>query len=450
MPNKKIEKAVPAGRLSRFASLSALAGSLTANVAKNAFSAALQAERPTARNTLLHTNNAKSITHHLSKMRGAAMKLGQMLSMDAGELLPKEWEEILAVLREQANIMPKSQLLSTLNEHWGASWADKFDYFSFEPIAAASIGQVHKARLKSGELLAVKVQYPGVSRSIDSDLDNLAGLLKMTRLIPEGLDIDGLLEQAKEQLKQEADYRIEAKYLEDYAQFIGDDERYIVPKVFKEHSNSHILCMEFIDAQTISSLLQSRSSMQKREHIDLMVNHLFELTLRELFDFQFTQSDPNYANFLFKPETAQIVLLDFGACKRISDKARKGYQAMALSMLKQHRDGMNQSLLDLGLINSNTPKSAVEVILNGCMTASECLQTNVYNFKEQGLISKIQAQTQGLIREKKAIASPDFDVALINRKVSGVVLLANKLNANVSLRELVLKFANDNSSKAAR
>ena len=145
-------------------------------------------------------------------MRGAAMKVGQMLSMDAGEFLPPEWEPILATLRQGADAMPKSQLLETLNSQWGEGWARQFRYFSFEPIASASIGQVHKAQLHTGEFLAVKVQYPGVAQSIDSDVNNIGRLLKLSGMLPKGFAIDELLEQAKSQLKAEADYHQEAKY----------------------------------------------------------------------------------------------------------------------------------------------------------------------------------------------------------------------------------------------
>jgi len=249
---KFTEKAIPSTRLSRFAKLGSLTASITGNVIKNTVSAALNAEKPSTQNTLLNINNAKTLASHLAQMRGAAMKIGQMLSMDAGELLPKEWEPILGILREQANTMPKTQLLETLNTHWGNNWSNHFEYFSFEPIAAASIGQVHRARLKTGEDLAVKIQYPGVANSIDSDIDNVAGLLRMTRLIPKGIDMDSILQQAKVQLKQEADYRTEPKYLQQYSALLANDERYIVPKAFTALSNEVFLCMEYIDAKPLS------------------------------------------------------------------------------------------------------------------------------------------------------------------------------------------------------
>jgi len=435
MANKFEEKAIPSGRLSRFAKLGSLATSLTGNIIKNSVSAAFNAKKPSTKNTLFAINNAQTITKHLSQMRGAAMKIGQMLSMDAGELLPPEWEPILAVLREQANSMPKHQLLNMLNENWGSDWAEKFAYFSFEPIAAASIGQVHRAKLKSGEELAVKVQYPGVSSSIDSDIDNVAGLLKLTRLIPKGLDIDSVLQQAKAQLKQEANYRTELAYLEKYHAMLAGDDRYVVPLSYKPLSNEFILCMAFIEGKPISELASAPTDTR-----NLIVENLIELVFKELFTFQFTQSDPNFANFLYQEDTNKLVLLDFGACRELSDHASLGYTKMASAMQAQNGEAMLAALFELGLLNDDTGQSAKDIIKGACLSASESLQVDVYNFKQTKIIKRLQKETMSLLTEKNAIASPDFDVALINRKITGTVLLANKLNADIRLRKLIAPF----------
>jgi predicted unusual protein kinase regulating ubiquinone biosynthesis (AarF/ABC1/UbiB family) len=435
MSNKFEEKAVPSSRLSRLTKLGSLAGSLTGNIIKNSLSAALNAEKPSTNNTLLNINNAHTLTKHLAQMRGAAMKIGQMLSMDAGELLPPEWEPILAVLREQANSMPKQQLLKMLNDNWGSDWANEFEYFSFEPIAAASIGQVHKAKLKSGEQLAVKVQYPGVSSSIDSDIDNVARLLKLSRLIPKGIDIDSLLVQAKSQLKQEADYRIELKFLEEYQAMLRGDDRYIVPSAYKPLSNEFILCMEFVEGRPISELVNAPVETK-----NAIIENLMELVFKELFTFKFMQSDPNFANFLYQTDNEKLILLDFGACRTLSESASKGYKTMASAMQAQDGDAMLKALIALGLLNNETPLKVKEIIREACITASESLQVDSYNFKQTKIIKRLQEQTMALITEKEAIASPNFDVALVNRKITGTVMLANKMSADLRLRQLIMPF----------
>jgi predicted unusual protein kinase regulating ubiquinone biosynthesis (AarF/ABC1/UbiB family) len=393
----------------------------------------LQAKRPSLQSTVFSNENASSIAQQLSKMRGAAMKVGQMLSMDAGEFLPPEWEPILASLRAGADSMPKSQLLETLSREWGSDWPEHFEYFSFEPVAAASIGQVHKARLKSGETLAVKVQYPGVAQSIGSDINNVGRLLKMSGLLPKEFELDSLLAQAKLQLENEADYIKEAEYLSAYSKHLHHDERFVVPEVYGPLSSSSILCMQFIEGETIDTVMQ-RSERERGE----VMTALFDLMLSELFEFQLIQSDPNFANYLYMPASQQIALLDFGACQRISEHNQTHYDAMANAMLKQDIEAMKVAMYALKLLNKNMPREVESTILNACLMASECLQQDDFNFKQSQLIKRLYGATQILINNKKAIQSPDFDTALINRKISGMVLLANKMHCAIPLRGMVV------------
>ncbi len=279
------------------------------------------------------------------------------------------------------------------------------------------------------------MQYPGVSASIDSDIDNVAGLLKLTRLIPKGLDIQGILIQAKAQLKQEADYRMEMAYLEKYQSLLQNDLRYLVPSAYKPLSNEFILCMEFIEGKPISQLTTAPNILK-----NTIVENLMELVFNELFTFQFTQSDPNFANFLYQEDTQKLVLLDFGACRTLSDKACNGYAQMASAMQNQNGDAMLAALLNLGLLNSETPEHVRQIIKGACLTASESLQVNSYNFKQSQIIKRLHKETMVLINDKDAIASPDFDIALINRKITGTVMLANKMNADVRLRSLLSPF----------
>jgi len=431
MTEKKSSK-VPASRLSRVGHIGSLAATLMGRSLLSGAGQLVQAKRPSLQNSVLTNENASSIAQQLSKMRGAAMKVGQMLSMDAGEFLPPHWEPILATLRAGADSMPKSQLLETLTREWGSNWPEHFEYFSFEPVAAASIGQVHKARLKSGEVLAVKVQYPGVAQSIDSDINNVGRLLKMSGMLPKEFEIDSILSQAKQQLENEADYIKEAEYISAYSKHLQQDERFIVPSVYVPLSSASILCMQFIEGEPIDTVMQ-RSEGERSE----VMTALFDLMLSELFEFQLIQSDPNFANYLYIPETQQIALLDFGACQRISEHNQTHYLAMAQAMQNQDKEAMKVAMYALKLLHKNMPSDVESTILEACLIASECLHQDDFNFKQSQLIKRLYDATQILINNKKAIQSPDFDTALINRKISGMVLLANKMQCAIPLRGIV-------------
>lgn len=180
---------VPGGRWSRLARLGSLATGVAGGMLAEGARQFAQGKRPSVSDLLLTPANARRVTHQLAQMRGAAMKVGQLLSMDAGDLLPPELGDILARLRADARPMPMSQLVSVLNASWGEGWDRHFRQFSFSPVAAVSIGQVHLAQTIDGRHLAIKVQYPGVRQSIDSDIDNVASLLRISGLLPRGLDI---------------------------------------------------------------------------------------------------------------------------------------------------------------------------------------------------------------------------------------------------------------------
>jgi predicted unusual protein kinase regulating ubiquinone biosynthesis (AarF/ABC1/UbiB family) len=430
MTNSSNERKVPSGRITRLAKFGGLASALVGNIVKGTTKQIFSGQRPSLTLSLLNTDNAVSITKRLAHMRGAAMKLGQLLSMDAGELLPAEWELILSRLRQEADPMPKAQLLSTLEASWSKDWHQQFSYFSFAPIAAASIGQVHRATLKDGRQLAIKVQYPGVRESIDSDIDNVMSLIKLTRVLPKHIDLTSLLSEAKAQLKNEADYLQEAKFLNAYRANLSNDPHFIVPYVVNELSDKNILVMEYIEGLPITDI-----SELSTDTINLVCAQLMRLTFEELFTHKLMQSDPNFANYLFQSDTQKIVLLDFGACRYISQHTSANYLAMADAMQRQNISDMRTALFTLGLIDNTMSTGAMDTILKACFEASDCLQgEHGYNLKKQQLIKRIQEISMPLIADKTAAASPLFDVALVNRKITGMILLANKLGATLDFK----------------
>jgi predicted unusual protein kinase regulating ubiquinone biosynthesis (AarF/ABC1/UbiB family) len=169
-------RAVPSGRLRRMMALGGLATGIGGRVLAEGAMRLAQGERPRLPDLLLTPGNARRVTDQLAQLRGAAMKVGQLLSMDAGEMLPAELAGILARLRADADPMPPAQLRRVLDGAWGPGWLSRFRRFDVRPIASASIGQVHRAMTHDGEAVAVKVQYPGVAEAMAADLANV-GLL---------------------------------------------------------------------------------------------------------------------------------------------------------------------------------------------------------------------------------------------------------------------------------
>ena len=205
MNNKNNSYPIPTGRIKRFFGLSKTTLNIAGNVALAASKNYITQNNVDFKELLLTKENFAKFVTQLSIMRGAALKVGQLLSLETGEFLPKEINEILSACRNQAYSMPKTQVIKALKNEWGENFEKKFSIFQFVPVAAASIGQVHKVKLKeTNETLAVKIQYPGVKESIDDDIDNLGLILKSTNLLPDSIDIENLLVIASRQLHREA------------------------------------------------------------------------------------------------------------------------------------------------------------------------------------------------------------------------------------------------------
>ena len=288
VPSSRAERVVRLGSM-----LAGIAGETALGVVRRATGL-----RDTDESLVFSSSNARRLTETLGGMRGAAMKLGQLLSLQSEDLLPPEFTGILADLRNQAHFMPRDQVEGVLVGEFGPDWRQVLPSFDFEPLAAASIGQVHAARAADGREVALKIQYPGVERSVDSDVDNLALLLRVTRLLPPQVDYEALIPELKRELRREADYRREADNTEKYAELLDGDPAVAVPRVYRDLSTRRVLATERVYARPIEDLRSPEHSDATR---DFVGEHLLRLVLRELFEFRFMQTDPNFANYLFDP-----------------------------------------------------------------------------------------------------------------------------------------------------
>lgn len=430
----KNTKAVPSGRWSRMGKLGSLASSVAGGMLAEGARQLASGKRPKAKELLLTPANAKRVADQLAQLRGAAMKVGQLMSMDAGDVLPPELTDILSRLRANAEPMPFSQLTEVLHENWGADWNNQFKQFSFKPMAAASIGQVHSAHTKDDRHLALKVQYPGIRESIDSDVDNVATLLRVSGLIPKGLDIAPLLQDAKEQLHAEADYQQEAEWIRHFRQLLTGNEHFLIPEVYDEFTTTNILAMSYVEGVDIESLEQASQDDRNR-----VIELLMELLFREIFEFQVVQTDPNFANYQYNTDTRQLVLLDFGATRAYSDKIVQGYQALMQGAIDNDREAIDQAAEQIGFfqesIKAEQRAAVVDVFLQAC---EPLIHQGEYDFGTTNLAQRIRDEGMSLSMEKEYWHTPPADAIFLHRKLGGVYLLAAKLKAQVDVRRLFL------------
>ncbi len=425
---------VPSGRLSRFSSFGQLAGGIAGGVLAEGARRLASGERPRMSDLLLTPGNARRVTNQLSKLRGAAMKLGQMISMDAGDFLPAELTAILARLRESAHFMPPVQLNKVLIAQWGPDWRRQFKHFEATPIAAASIGQVHRATLPDGTVLAVKVQYPGVADSIDADVDNVASLLRLSNLLPSTLDIAPLLAEAKKQLNEEADYVREAEQMRRYAGLLAEDHGFLVPAPYEALSGPRVLAMSFITGVSIEKL-----ESQSQDIRDGAMTALLGLVLRELFEFGYMQTDPNFANFRWQADSGKIVLLDFGAARAIPAHTVDAYRRLMQAGLDEDPVALRDILIEVGFMSPvafQRHQSALDNMIS--ILIAHLGKPGLFDFADRSFIAEVRSHAETIASDRAAWHIPPADTLFVQRKVSGTALLAIKMGVKLPLREMVV------------
>ncbi|MEM9809862.1 MAG: AarF/ABC1/UbiB kinase family protein [Pseudomonadota bacterium] len=424
--------AVPSGRMARLAQFGGMTTAIAGNVLVDGAKRAVRGESLNLEDLLLTPQNAGKVADQLARLRGAAMKLGQLISMDGGETIPPEFAEILARLRSSADMMPAKQLRGVLDEAWGKGWRSRFAQFDVRPMAAASIGQVHRALAKDGRELAIKIQYPGVKESIDSDIDNVAALIKLSRLVPKGLNLTPLLDEAKVQLHQEADYVREARYLGRFRALLEGSDDFVIPEPVPEFSGERVLAMTLVRGQPIESLVDAPQAERDR-----VVSHLMNLVMRELFEFQLMQTDPNFANYFYQASSGRIVLLDFGATRDVPDAVTQGYRRLIRAGLDDDWDAVREAALAMGLIGEGAASRHENVLADLFSMAMEPIRYDgAYDFGGSDLALRMREEGMKL-KDNDFSHVPHPVMVFLHRKFGGTYLLATRLGARVNMRAML-------------
>jgi predicted unusual protein kinase regulating ubiquinone biosynthesis (AarF/ABC1/UbiB family) len=435
-PPARRQSRVPVTRTGRLFRMGLTAGELAVGGLAEGLRRATGRASGKVASALLSGANATRLAKRLAHMRGAAMKLGQLLSMESSHVLPPEFADALAVLRASADVMPQTQVKRLLGREYGKGWERRFVDFDFEPTASASIGQVHRALTSDGRDIALKIQYPGVAKSIDSDVDNLAMFLNIARLLPRELDVSDIVDEAKRQLRQEADYLTEAANLERYRTLLADDERFVVPRVHHDLSTRRILAMDWIEGQSLDRLVRMEVPQETRDWIAGMLQ---ELTYRELYEFRFMQTDPNFANYLYLEEPRRIALLDLGAAVEFSAKFIDTFRRITRAILDDDREGVRKSGAEIGYMRPTDSPRHQELVVDLIMLCCEPLRLEgPYDFGASNLPSRAAAAGLDLVFRSREYRNPPAATAVLHRKLGGSFLLCHRLKARVDMRAYLL------------
>jgi predicted unusual protein kinase regulating ubiquinone biosynthesis (AarF/ABC1/UbiB family) len=379
----------------------------------------------------LYRKNADKMADVLGQLKGASMKVGQMLSADP-EMIPPEFADGLARLQRDAPPMTWTTVKDQLETSLGRPIESVFSRFDPEPVGAASIGQVHRARLETGEDVAVKLQYPGVSDALDSDLDTLKSMLVWGRPFVAREKLDRYFEEIRDVLQMEADYLHEAEQLSRFQEHLCEREDVIVPRPYPEWSSKNVLVMEFIEGVKLDDALEAMGEHERSEMLYQWLS-LFVWMFHELHELH---ADPHPGNFLLTDD-GKLAVLDFGCVREFEPRFADGMLEIVTTVWEDDPERALEIYDELGFgtedfdprtIGPDLVREYHEIVL------APFLDDKPYRFG--GWQPALEGKKFMMRHPSFLQLTPPSDALLYFRLLSGIKGLLGKFDVELSIRPL--------------
>lgn len=380
----------------------------------------------------LHKDNASDIYSSLSEMKGSALKVTQMLSMDKG-MLPRAYREKFAMSQYSAPPLSGPLVMKTFKKHFGKTPQELFDTFEINASNAASIGQVHKAT-KNGNNFAVKIQYPGVSESIGSDLKMIRPIAIAMFGLNEN-DVDRYMGEVAEKLIEETDYNLELKRSVEISEACSHIEGLFFPKYYPEYSCDKILTMDWLQGFHLNEFLKTNPSQEVRNKIGQLLWDFYDFQIHTLRQ---VHADPHPGNFLMR-EDGTMGVIDFGCIKVINDEFYDNYFALINFDTLEDEERTVQIFKTLDFITKNdTDKEAkffTELFKEMIYLLGKPFAVEEFDFADDNYFESVYLYAEKLQNleelRKSKVARGSQHGLYINRTYFGLYSILNELRAKV-------------------
>ena len=379
-----------------------------------------------------HIKNAMRVVDGSKELRGAFLKLLQMLSM-RDDILPGEALQILKLTQSGVPPMDYRTIAEQVKRELGKRPEQLFASFDTEAFAAASLGQVHRGRLKTGEDVAIKIQYPGVEDTVTEDLSNLNLLLKTLQAIAsdvmgQKIDTRTIYDELEVRLKEELDYKREALSMQEFGKLLGDDPEVMIPHVFEEFSSRKILVMGYLDGYRLSDVLAPGVDRELKAWV---AAKYYMLVWRQILEFGILHTDPHPGNYLvtYHPK---LGVLDFGSIRRFSEELRKAYIKLGKAFLARDREGSAEALITMNYLDADQNPGPMLKVLD--VVFEPWAEDREYDPADYDAIGKA-TEVSEITLESKLYKSPAHSVFL-GRALIGLEGIIRQLGIPLNYRRM--------------
>jgi predicted unusual protein kinase regulating ubiquinone biosynthesis (AarF/ABC1/UbiB family) len=455
MSRKDSLKKIKSGVLSRGLALAKVSVSAGAKAATHAVGNlfADEASKPERLKALL-VSQMETLSQELGQLKGSMMKVGQLISMYGEHFLPPEANALLKSLQAQSPPLEWKAIEKVIRKQITPELLEDLEIDPV-PVASASLGQVHRALRKStGQWLAMKIQYPGVDQAIEGDLKALKSILQISKLIPKGPNYDEVFHEIKSMLYQEVDYEREFKTTVEFREKLSGDSFYIIPEPIAEFSTGRILTTTFEEGVAVDSAEVLGLPQERRDAIGAAALMLY---MRELFEFAAVQTDPHFGNYRVRigkdGQPDRLVLLDFGAVRKLSKSFLSAYLEMVKAAHAQDPDRLIEAGIRLGYLNEDDGESLQRVFAELCLLITEPFcppptpgapahffdSNGGYHWELSDLPQRV-AKKGGQLALEARLRNPPREIVFLDRKLGGIFIFLSVLRVRFNARDLAKPF----------